>query len=141
MAYLEENDFQEGVFTACGYNNLKEQCQYIPYKEQIVIKVPSKHVDSFKESLESMAAVELRKNKKDRIFTLLMGLVLVLIGASFYMIHFFLSHVSVLVDFSLLGTWVFTWTAINKAVFDHLKLQDKRFSILHMASADVVEIQ
>jgi hypothetical protein len=63
-AVLSHEDFKDGKLTVFGYNHLKQQCDYIPYSEDIEIKIPKEYESGFRDTLESMGASELSRIKK-----------------------------------------------------------------------------
>jgi hypothetical protein len=122
-----------------GYNHLKQQCDYIPFSEDIEIKIPKEFEATFKVTLEIMGANELSRIRKDRREAKIMALGLLFVGILFVMLgnvlEFFRgnSFQSVVVIVS----WVFVWAAVEKWFFDRGHLTEKRLSLLQILSAKI----
>jgi len=85
-AVLSKEDFKNGKLTVFGYNHLKQQCDYIPYSENIEIKIPKEYETCFKSTLESMGASELSRIRKDRRENKIVSLMLLFTGILFVML-------------------------------------------------------
>jgi hypothetical protein len=138
-AILSKDDFKDGKLSVVGYNHLKQQCDYIPYSEDIEIKIPKEYETNFKVTLESMGAVELSRIKKDRRDTRITALMLLFVGILFIIFgnvlelfqgKYFQSIVVII-------SWVFIWAAVEKWFFDRRALKEKRLSLLQILSAKI----
>ena len=136
---LSKEDFKDGKLTVFGYNHLKQQCDYIPYSEDIEIKIPREYGAGFKYVLEYMGANELSRIKKDRRETKLTALGLLFTGILLVMLgnilevfrgNFFQSIIVIV-------SWVFVWAAVEKWFFDRKDLKEKRKSLLQILSAKI----
>ena len=138
-AVLNNEDFKNGKLTAQGYEHLKQQCDYIPYREDIEIKIPKECETGFKDSLEPMAAVELSRIKKDRRDAQIASAILLLVGIGFVLLGNFIEFhkVRIFETVVIIASWVFVWAAVEKWFFDRRRLTDKKFSLLQILSAKV----
>ena len=136
---LSKEDFKDGKLTVFGYDHLKQQCDYIPYSEDIEIKIPREYGAGFKYALEYMGANELSRIKKDRRETKLTALGLLFTGILLVMLgnilevfrgNFFQSIIVIV-------SWVFVWAAVEKWFFDRKDLKEKRRSLLQILSAKI----
>lgn len=136
---LDKEDFKGAELTAEGYFKLKQQCDYIDYKEDIEIKIPLADGEGFREQLEHKASGELKRIKKDKRRGLLVALILLAVGAFWYGLRYIaqLQSVEILSEITLVATWVFIWAAVDKCFFGRRKLTDKRMSLLHILSAKI----
>ncbi|MDR0492251.1 MAG: hypothetical protein LBH74_01230 [Nitrososphaerota archaeon] len=138
-AVLSHEDFKDGKLTVFGYNHLKQQCDYIPYSEDIEIKIPKEYEADFRDTLESMGANELFRIKKDRRYTKITALVLLFAGILFVILgnilEFFQSNT--FQNIVVIVSWVFVWAAVEKWFFDRGDLKEKRMSLLQILSAKI----
>ena len=132
---LEEADFMYGKLSMAGYSRIKHECEYIDYKDNIEITLPKKFLKGFSQKLEHFAADEIKHIKKDRRRLALFAGLFLLIGAFWFTLGSFFSYVPVVREITMVATWVFVWTAIEKWFFERNRLQDNRFSILHILTA------
>jgi len=141
-AVLTKEDFKGGKLTVAGYESLKQQCDYISYREDIVIKIPQENEAGFKATLESMGAVELRQMRKDRLDAKLMSAILLLVGIGLILLGNFVEfhRVPIFENIVIIASWVFVWAAVEKWFFDRRRLTDKRFSLLQILSAKVTTL-
>ena len=142
---LEEGDFRDGHLTVSGYSKLKKDSDYIPSEEQLKIIVPHQYFASFRDSLEYLAADELRLIKKTKQNILLTGIICLLVGVALLFARQFygrdeaVGFVSFLGDLTLVAAWVFLWTAVLKFFFDPWALRKTRLDILQILCAEVVD--
>jgi hypothetical protein len=47
---LQGDDFKDGKLSLPGYNRIKQECEYISYKEEIEIEVSEEFEKNFKET-------------------------------------------------------------------------------------------
>jgi len=138
-AVLSKEDFKDGKLTVFGYDRLKQQCDYIPYSEDIEIKIPKEYETGFKATLESMGANELSRIKKDRRETKITALALLFAGILFVVLgdilEFFRS--GAFQNIIVIASWVFVWAAVEKLFFDRRVLKEKRQSLLQILSAKI----
>jgi len=136
---LGDDDFKDGKLTVAGYDNLKNQCDYIDYLEEIVIKIPPDKKDTFKDSLEFLAANELSKIKKDRIEARAASLILLGGGVLFFLLGNLLEFMrrELFFNIVLIACWVFIWAAIEKWFFDRKDLRERRKSILQILAGRI----
>ena len=140
---LTKEDFKNYKLTAQGYIKLKQECDLIPYREQIEIKVHANYEKGFKESLESLAANELARIKKDRFDNRIAALLLFLSGTVLFLLISLLEFFrrNIMMEVVIVAAWVFVWAACEKAFFDRRNLREKRFSLLHILSAKVTALE
>ncbi|MCL2477520.1 hypothetical protein [Candidatus Bathycorpusculum sp.] len=136
---LSNEDFKNGKLTVFGYNHLKQQCDYIPYSEDIEIKIPKECESGFKDTLESMGANELSRIKKDRRDTKIAALVLLFTGILFVVLGNILEFFrgNFFQNIVVIVSWVFVWAAVEKWFFDRRALKEKRKSLLQILSAKI----
>ena len=134
---LRAEDFNDGKLSSAGYLHLKQQCEYIPYSDQIEIIIPRDAAIGFRANLEQMAAAELVKIKKDKKHTSLMALFLLALGIAWYVVGYVLVPSAIVREVTIIATWVFVWSAVEKWFFERNKLQDRRFSLLQILAARV----
>jgi len=138
-ASLNADDFKDGKLTVYGYDRLKQQCDYIPFSEEIEIKVPTGYGDGFKVALEQLAANELQRIRKDKREARITAAGLLLAG----MLCFLLGHLLDLFSGDLfqnivvIASWVFVWGAVEKWFFEGKDLHVRRMSLLQILTAKV----
>jgi len=137
---LAADYFKDGKLTIYGYDSLKHQCDYIPYSEEIIIKIPNGFEKNFKDSLEFMAANELFRIKKDRSEARITSLLLLLSGILFLALGFIFEHQQreLFWNIVIIVSWVFIWAATEKWFFDRKDLREKRKSILQILTAKII---
>jgi len=133
---LENEDFRDGKLSWSGYKRLKDECEYVDYAEDIEIKVPDCYVDGFMGCLESMATSELSHIKKDKRDARIAALVFLLIGVAVLVLSFVGERI-IRQEILYIVSWVFIWAAADKMFFDRKQLQNNRYNILHILSAQV----
>jgi len=140
-AVLYEDDFKDGKLTAAGYNNLKEQCKTTNNAAQVEITVPENYKENFTELVESFAAKEIVfLNKKiRRIKYIVCSLMLVAIAA--FILGELIVKAKIFNNLTVVASWVFTWTAIEKWFFEKRDLQIEKYKLLQIVSAEVVAIR
>lgn len=138
---LCDEDFKDGKLTAMGYEKTKAECDYIPYSKNIEIFVPKGNIADFKNSFEVMATVELKRIRKDRNFAQISALICLLVGAAFFTLGQIFNDIKILHEITLVTTWVFIWTAVDKFFFGRFKLRDQRFNLLQILSSKVTEYE
>ncbi|MCL2676172.1 MAG: hypothetical protein FWE84_06320 [Firmicutes bacterium] len=138
-AVLDGGDFKDGKLSVWGYTRLKQQCDYIPFSEEIEIKIPKEHEEGFRDTLESMGAAELSRIKKDRRDAMLKALVLLLGGVLFFALGniFDLLKTGIIQNIIIIASWVFVWGAVEAWFFDRKDLHEKRLSLLQILSAKI----
>ena len=138
-AALGKEDFKGGKLTVQGFENLKQQCDYIPFSGDIEIKIPKECEDGFQKSLNSMGAIELSRIKKDRREAMIASAILLLVGIGLVLFGNFIEFhkVPIFENIVIIASWVFVWAAVEKWFFDRRKLSDKRFSLLQILSAKI----
>ena len=138
-AVLTADDFQNGKLTVSGYERLKQQCDYISYREDIEIKIPKSCESGFKETLEGMGAAELSRIRKDRRDAKILSAVLLLAGIGFLLLGNFIEFFSggIFQSIVVIVSWVFVWAAVEKWFFDRRRLTDKRLSLLQILLAKI----
>ena len=135
--HLGGEDFKDGKLSSSGYLRLKQQCEYIPYSDQIEIIIPRETAIGFRANLEQMAAAEISKIKKDRKRASYSSLFMLSLGILWYMVSYFFIPSKIVKDITIIVTWVFVWAAVEKWFFERGKLQDRRFSLLQILAARV----
>jgi len=138
-AVLSKDDFKDGKLTVFGYYHLKQQCDYISYREDIEIKIPKEFEAGFKDTLQSMGATELSRIRKDRRDTKITALMLLFTGILFVILgnvlEFFQGNA--FQNVVVIISWVFVWAAVEKWFFDRRALKEKRQSLLQILSAKI----
>ena len=140
-AVLGAEHFKNGKLTAAGYEDLKLQCEYIPYREKIEIAVPKTCADGFKTTLEAFGARELSRIQKDRREAMIVSLFLLAGGILWLVLGYFFdasSKFGIVRELVIIVSWVFVWAAVEKFFFDRRRLTDRRFSLLQILSAEII---
>lgn len=145
---LTEEDFADGHLKDSGFIRLKEESWYIPYHDKIVIRLPKIPHKNFQEDLGFYAVRALSKIRNDRQNALYQSIALILVGAFILSILAFLwewldnvanIHLSVFsIEFITIVSWVFIWSGVSRWFIDQRDLQDKRFTILQLLSAQIL---
>ena len=139
---LAPDDFKKGHLRNSGFVKLKEECWYIPYGERVIVNVPEDIAIDLKADFGFFAVRALSKIKNDRKSALFQSIMLFLVGIiilafltllwdAVYEIIFLLELITIL-------SWVFVWSGVGKWFIDQRDMQDKRFTILQLLSADIV---
>lgn len=136
---VRDNHFEEGRITKVGYLSLKQQADYIPIFDVIMIKVPKDHENDFKASLESVAAKELIRIRKDIFSTSIVGFILFTIGVAMLIIKEVsgLSSQKIINEILLILSWIFIWSSAEKVIFEIRKLRNDRLNIFHLLGANI----
>jgi len=142
---LSSEDFSEGRLKDSGFIRLKNECWYIPYSDPVVIRTPEVSLQALEEDLGFFAVRALSKLKNDRrsafwqSVALFMVGVVVLSGLSFFWDNVY--EYVFLLEFITIISWVFIWSGVSKWFIEHRDLQDKRFTILQLLSAQILPIE
>jgi hypothetical protein len=136
---LEKTDFKDGKLSVSGYTWLKQQCEYMGHKEDIEIRVPKEYAESFMDMLEYLAANELSCIKKDRRNIKITALGLLVTGVLWYLVRCYFAHAIVIQEITLVATWVFVWSAVEKWFFDQNHLANRRHRLLQILCAKITE--
>jgi len=144
---LNMADFKEGKLRQSSFMRLKEECWYIPYGEEVVIKLGEgckECKSALTDSMEFFASRELSKIKKDRREARFYALVFFLVGVAllgalsltlffseaFRETHFVPELITII-------SWTFVWAAVTIFFIDFKKSRDQRFTLLQLLSARV----
>lgn len=136
-AVLYEDDFKDGKLTAAGYGNLKEQCKTTNNAAALEITVPVNYKENFTELVEPFAAREIVfLNKKIRqIKYIVCSLMLVAVIA--FLLGEFVVKAKIFNNITVVASWVFMWTAIEKWFFEKRELQIEKYKLLQIVSAEI----
>jgi len=137
---LTSNDFEEGKLSSTSFVKLKDECWYIPYADEVVIKAPKGYGQGLMDSLEQYGYRELNKIKTERNENRIHALVIFLVGLAVLGIAFgieYLYNIPILMEFFIIISWIFIWAAVHKLFFDNRSLKDMRFTILQLLSAKI----
>jgi hypothetical protein len=141
---LTKEDFKDGTLKASAFVRLKDECWYIPYEDEVLIKLPEENADRFKNSLEFFASRELSKIKKDRreaqIHAAVFFLTGVLILGILTLLIFLwgaLDDVMFVTELITIISWVFVWAAVTKFFIDRKEMRDQRYTLLQLLSAKI----
>jgi len=145
---LSHEDFKDGKLKSSAFSRLKNECWYIPYEEEPVIKLPKEYEGEFKNSLEFMASRELSKVKKDRREARIQAIILfaigiVILGALALCLRLIdsLSDIMFVTELATIVSWVFVWAAVTKFFIDRKEAMDLRFTLLQLLSAKIILIE
>lgn len=134
---LGKEDFRDGKLSSGGYYRLKQQCEYTNFHESLEIIVPKEYSQDFKDTLERMAASELLRIKKDKGKLQITALVCLLIGALWFALGNAFSSTNMVKEVTIVATWVFVWTAVEKLFFDQGSLGSKKLRLLQILTAKI----
>ena len=134
---LNNFDFHENTLSFAGYNRLKQECEYIDYSENIEIIVPKECANGFRETLESMVVNEASHIKKEMQEIYIMSVVFLCIGVFWFTLGSIFAIPAVLKEITIVATWVFVWTALDKWFFEGKALRHKKFNLYQMLLAKV----
>ncbi|MFA5660516.1 MAG: hypothetical protein WC968_03905 [Bacilli bacterium] len=136
---VRDTHFDDGRITKVGYLSLKQQADYIPIYDVIMIKVPKDHENDFKSSLELVAAKELIRIKKDILSTSIIGLIFFVLGVSLLIIKEVtgLSSQKIINEILLIISWIFIWSSAEKVIFEIRRFRNDRLNIFHLLSATI----
>lgn len=136
---VRDTHFDDGRITKVGYLSLKQQADYIPIYDVIMIKVPKDHENDFKSSLEIVAAKELIRIKKDILSTSIIGLIFFVLGVSLLIIKEVtgLSSQKIINEILLIISWIFIWSSAEKVIFEIRRFRNDRLNIFHLLSATI----
>ena len=138
---LTKDDFKDGKLRSSAFTRLKDECWYIPYEDEVEIKLPERFEAGFRDSFEFFGERELSKIKKDRIEDRVHAALLFLVGAIILVVAFsvYLAwNVMILTEIFTIISWVFIWAAVTKWFIDRRDLRDQRFTLLQMLSARII---
>lgn len=139
---LTYEDFENGHLKDSSFIRLTEESWFIPYSEEIVVKIPIIKRDVLYKDLGFFAVRALSKIKSDRLSLLWQAIALFLVGVFVLgVLHFTWDSIKDIVFLTELITiisWVFIWTAVSKWFIEQRDLQDKRFTILQLLSAKII---
>jgi len=139
---LTETDFKKGCLKNSSFIRLTEECWYIPYRDKVVIQVPDVAIDALVQDLGFFATQALYKIKDDRKYAIIGGFGLFATGVIVLAILAFfwqqLADYVFVSEFMTIISWVFIWSAVSKWFIEQRELQDKRFTILQLLSADMI---
>jgi len=133
---LSNSDFKDGKLSFAGYNRIKQECEYIDYSEYIEIIMPKEYVADFKETLEKMVVNEATHIKKDTRKIYIYSILFFLIGALWFTIGT-LFTIPVIKEITIVATWVFVWTALEKWFFEGNRLKKSKFNLFKILLAKV----
>ena len=131
---LSSSDFKDGKLSSAGYNRLKQECEYISHTEDIKIVLPEEYLANFKETLENMAANETLYIRKDMREINIYSILFLLTGMLWFTVGSFITN-PVIHEITIVATWVFVWTALEKWFFDGNRLKKRKFNLLNILSA------
>lgn len=136
---VRDTHFEEGRITKIGYLSLKQQADYIPIYDVIMIKVPKNHESDFKASLEYVAAKELIRIKKDILSTSILGFIFFSLGVALLIIKEVtgLSSEKIINEILLIISWIFIWSSAEKVIFEIRKFRNDRLNIFHLLGANI----
>jgi len=136
---LIAEDFRDRRLTPTGYLRLKQQCEYIPYREDVEIKIPKDMDYHFKARVEYLGSHELLVIRNERKDTQKMAIILFLVGVLLFLFGmvFELYNVAVVKDIIVIASWVFVWAAVEKWFFDRKDQRENRLNILRIINAKV----
>jgi len=145
---LLKEDFKDGKLKSSAFARLKDECWYIPYEDEVVIKLPVEYAEKFNKTMRFLASRELSKIKKDRLEACFQGTILFTIGilvlGTLAMTIFFwdrLYEIMFVTELFTIISWVFVWAAVSKFFIDRRENKDQRFTLLQMLSAKIVLVQ
>ncbi|MDR0791200.1 MAG: hypothetical protein LBE47_01530 [Methanomassiliicoccaceae archaeon] len=137
VVLLEDDDFRDGRLTLSAYDKIKHQCEFVGYGEDIDIIIPRDKEAGFRGSLENMVSTELSHIRKKGRVTKIKALVCMLAGILWFAVGALFQGSTMMTDITIIAAWVFIWTAVGLWFFDLTALRDKRFSLLHILTANV----
>ena len=134
---LEKADFKDGKLSVSGYTRLKQHCDHIGYEGDIEIKVPIEYAEGFIDTLECLVANELSCIKKEIRNNRRTALGLLAIGVLWYLLRYNFVNTVVFNEITLVATWVFVWSAVEKWFFDQYQLTNRRHRLLQLLLAKI----
>jgi len=140
---LTKDDFKDGKLLAGSFERIKNECYYIPYEDEVEIKMPQKFLGGFCGSFELMSHRELSKLWALRREAWITALILILAGIGLLIPMYFLYEVRgafIIPELLLIASWVFVWAAVQKVFFDRWRLREQRFTLLQLLDAKVVGV-
>ena len=132
---LYNSDFKDGRLSFAGYNRLKQECEYIDYSENIEIVIPKEYMDDFKETLENWIANEAVHFKKSIREIHIYSIIFLLIGALWFTLGSIFTIPAVMREVTIVATWVFVWTAVEKWFFEGDKLRKRKYNLYQILLA------
>ena len=137
---LTKNDFTDGRLDGAAFVRLKEESWYIPYSEQVEIKLPAEYEQVYRNDVEKNIYRELYKVKQERMELSIRCIVLFLVGAitlALALFAPFIPDINWVFDMFVIVSWVFVWLGVQMWVLDRRELHHKRFTLLQLADAKV----
>ena len=131
---LYNSDFRDGKLSFAGYNRLKQECEYIDYSENIEIIVPKEYIDDFRETLENLVANEAAHFKKDMREIRIYSVLFLFVGTLWFILGSIFT-VPVIKEVTIVATWVFVWTALEKWFFEGNRLRKRKFNLYQILLA------
>jgi len=128
---------------AGSFERIKNECYYIPYEDEVEIKMPQRFLGGFCESFELMSHRELSKLYSLRREAWLAAFAMILAGIALLIPMFFLIEVRaafIIPDLLMIASWVFVWAAVQKVFFDRWRLREQRFTLLQLLDAKIVGV-
>jgi len=141
---LTKDDFKDGKLRSSSFTKLKDECWYIPYEDDVEIKLPKRFEAGFRDSLEFFSTREISKVKKDRNEDRVQAVILFLTGIAILAVAFvaYLAwDVMIVTELFTIISWVFIWAAVTKWFIDRRELRDQRFTLLQMLSARIISVE
>lgn len=139
---LVSADFKDNTLKNSAFVRIKDECWYIPYGERVVIRVPDSKQADVQADLGFFAARVLSKIKKDRQEALIHSIVLFVVGISILgilsSIWGAIYHALFITELVTIVSWVFVWAGVSKWFIEERVLQDRRFTVLQLLSADII---
>ncbi|MCL2847727.1 MAG: hypothetical protein FWE13_03135 [Firmicutes bacterium] len=142
---LTASDFKGGELKPSAFARLKEECWYIPYEEQVEIKLPATNIERFKECLDFLASRELSKLKKDRKEAFIHALVFFFVGIAILGVLSLcllfweaFAETTFLPELLTIISWAFVWASVTILFIDWKKRRDQRFTLLQLLSATII---
>ncbi|MCL2522036.1 MAG: hypothetical protein FWE36_04160 [Erysipelotrichales bacterium] len=148
LTLLDEDFKDDGKLKSSAFARLKDECWYIPYEDEVVIKLPAKYAKNFSKRVRFLASRELSKIKKDRLEACFHGAILfatgILVLGTLSISVFFLdalSEIMFITELFTIFSWVFVWAAVSKFFIDRRETKDQRFTLLQMLSAKIILVE
>ena len=141
---LKHNDFEGGRLTNDAFMRLADECWYIAFDEDVVIKTPNVQNADLSQDLGFYAARALYKSKKDREELIKKSIALAVAGIAILAITTifanFMYGAPFIYGLLTIISWTFVWSGVYTFFIDMRPVQDKRYTILQLLSANIVSI-
>lgn len=134
---LIEEDFKYGKLSHAGYKRLRDQCDYIDPREQVEIVMPEQYTENFKETIEEFTIDELSHVSKDMFYTRITALVLLVLGVAWLALWYFVQVGDFFRELSVIVSWVFVWSAMERWFFKLGELRNNKLNLLHLLAAKI----